>query len=110
MTLTAFFMRGRGAQNHRILRPRHIHWALLRWDRHDLHLSDTRSAVAVRGADTVGASIAASDHYHMFAFSVDLFTFQIHAIGSAVILREELHREVNAFQITSGNAQITWYG
>ncbi|CSA18030.1 Uncharacterised protein [Vibrio cholerae] len=46
----------------------------------------------------------------MFAFSVDLFTFQIHAIGSAVILREELHREVNAFQITSGNAQITWYG
>ena len=55
------------------------------------------SALAMRGAEAVGAGVAAADDHHAFAGGADrLGLGHVLAVVSAVLLCQELHREVNA--------------
>ena len=64
--------------------------------------------MAFDGAEAIGASVAASDDDNAFAGGQN-FNRGIERIAKAtlVLLREELHRVVNALQLTSGSLQVT---
>ena len=58
------------------------------------------------GAQAVCARISASDDKHALAFGVIEVRRQPVAFATVILLRQELHREVNAFKLTSGDIEI----
>ena len=100
-------MRRGGAQLERPIRPDQRLVLLLRRLRHDLELGDRGGALAVRGADAVRAGVAAADHDDMLALGADRapgrrqrFVVAGHAL---VLLRQEIHREMDAVQLAAGH-------
>src|SRR3569623_565526 len=61
--------------------------------------------MAVRGADAVGAGIAAADHDYMLAGCHDLL-FQLVAGIDLVLLRQKFHRKMHALQFAPRHRQI----
>src|SRR4030095_1958600 len=55
--------------------------------------------------DAVGPGVAAADHDDMLAARGDLRCHRV-AGNDAVLLRQELHREMNAVKVASGNGKI----
>ena len=71
VALGAFLVARRGAQLQRPVRPgQHLVLVLGRL-RHDLEIGDRQRALADRGADAVGAGVAAADHDDLLAGGED---------------------------------------
>ena len=65
----------------------------------------------MRRAQAVGASVAAADDDHAFARGGDQGrAAEIVAFAAPVLLRQVIHREVDAGQLTSRDGQIAWNG
>ena len=61
--------------------------------------------LAVRRADAVGAGVAAADHDDVLARRQDLVRHRV-AGDDLVLLRQELHREVDAGELAAGHRQV----
>ena len=94
--LAALFVRGRGAEDVRPQRPRIVGGALMRRRRHQLELRDRRGALAMHGAEAIGAGVAAADDHHVLAGGVD--PRHLVAFAVAVLLRQVVHREMDALR------------
>ena len=108
--VAAFLVRGRHAVHQRIGRPRSGVGAALRRSRHDLELVHVRGALAMRGAQAVGAGVATADDDHLLALGGDrrlaVVALDVIARGKAVGPRQVLHRLVDALEVTAWNRQI----
>ena len=71
IALGAFLLARRGAQLQRPVRPGQQLVLLLGRPRHDLELRDRERALADRGADAVGAGVAAADDHDVLAAGED---------------------------------------
>ena len=94
-----------GAQLKGPERPGRARMALLGRHRHDLKLADGRSLLAVASAQTVGAGVAAADDHNALAGGENLAGDFI-AGDPLVLLRQELHREVDALEFAARDFQI----
>ena len=65
--LAAFFVRGRHAEDVRPRRPRIARRARVGRPRQQLELMDAARALPMRGAEAVGAGVAAADDDHVLA-------------------------------------------
>ncbi len=84
------------------MRPAHRLVLALGRHRHDFELRHAQRALAERGADAVGARVAAADDDDVLALGRDLLA----ALGrlarhAAVLLRQEIHGKVQALQVTA---------
>ena len=96
-----------GAQLERPVRPGERLVLLLRRLRQDLELRDRDRALPERGADAVGAGVAAADHDHVLAFGQDRRDVALRLAGdAAVLLRQEVHGEMDAVEIAAGHGEI----
>ena len=98
-------MRRRCTQLERPVRPDHGLVFLLRRLGHDLELGDAGCAVAVAGADAVAAGVATADHNHMLAIGTQLIAEGVAGVD-LVLLRQELHRKVDAIELATGHGQV----
>ena len=103
----ALFVRALGAQLQGPQRPRGRRCALCRRLGHDLELVYALCALAMAGAQAVCAGIAAADDEYVLALGADrrIGVDEV-AFVAAVLLGQELHGEVNAFELAAGNRQI----
>src|ERR1035437_5971223 len=80
---------------------------MLRRSRHDLELRHRPGALPERGTDAVRSGVAAADHDHMLAAGENVRRAAERLVAdAAVLLRQEIHREVNAPEIAAGNRQV----
>ena len=86
VALAAFFMRRRGAQLHRPVRPHQRLVFLLGRLRQQFELRDGCSALAIRRADAVRARIAAADDNHVLAVRGERWDVRI-ARDAAILQR-----------------------
>ena len=64
-------------------------------------------ALPERGADAVRAGVAAADHDDMLAAGENVRDAAERLAGdAAVLLRQEIHREVNAVEVAAGDRQV----
>ncbi len=90
-------------------RPRLVGGALLARPGHDLQLGDGDGALAVGGADAVGAGVAAADDDDVLALGGDRGDRQVallHLVGE----RQVLHRLVDAAELAAGHGQVAGGG
>ena len=82
--------------------------------RHDFELVHAFCALAMAGAEAVGAGVAAADDDHALACGKDgaggahrfeQRLFRV-ALVAAILLRQELHGEVNALELAAGDGQV----
>ncbi|MPM55228.1 hypothetical protein SDC9_102021 [bioreactor metagenome] len=99
-------MAGRCAQLVGPVRPHQRLVLLLGRHGHQLELSDADCAVAVRCTHTVRARVAAANHDDVLAVGADL-ALELVARVDLVLLRQELHREMDAVKIAARHWQIT---
>src|SRR6187401_989001 len=103
----AFFMRAFLAQHQGPQRPWRRGRALVWRFRHDLELRDRSRFMAVRRAEAVRAGVAASDDDDVFAGGEDIFAWiQGVARASLVLLRQELHGEVDSSELATRHRNI----
>ena len=103
----AFLVARRGAQLQRPVRPRQQLVLVLGRLRHDLEIDDRDRALADRGADAVGAGVAAADHDDMLAGGEDRRRRRPAARrDAAVLLRQEVHREMDAVEVAARDRQV----
>ena len=75
--------------------------------RHDLELGHRGRALPERGADAVRAGVAAADHDDMLALGENRRRAADGLVAdAAVLLRQEVHREMNAGEIAAGDRQV----
>src|SRR5665213_752122 len=105
VALTSFFLRRRRAQLDRPVGPRQRLVFVLGRLRQQLELHDRQRALAVGRADAVGPGVATADDDHMLACRGRL---RLHAIAGddTVLLRQEIHREMNARELAALHAQV----
>ena len=71
------------------------------------NLVDALRALAMAGAQAVGAGVAAADDENALAFREDRDRgIDRIALAAAILLRQKLHREMNALQLAAGNRQV----
>src|SRR6202521_5566576 len=99
-----FFMCALDAQLHRPEWPWRQRRALLGRLRHDLELLHGKRLLPMAGAEAIGAGIAASDNDHTFASRQNLSS-RIDGVAqiAAVLLWQVIHREMDSFQLASGD-------
>ncbi len=110
----AFFVRAFGAELQRPERPGRGSGALLRRLGHDFELMDAFGALAMAGAEAVCAGVAAADDEDALAGGEDgggglhggKKRFFAVAFVAAILLGQELHGEVNAFEFAAGNREV----
>src|SRR5207249_661416 len=85
----------------RPLGPGIISSALQRRTREDFQLDEAFAAVAHRGADAVGASVAAADDHDVLALGGNEIAVLVAVQQAAGVGGEELHREMNAFEVSA---------
>ncbi len=74
----------------------------------DLELVDFQCPLPMDGSQAVRAGIAAAQNNHALAFRRELgFVFRPHPGHFAVLLRQELHGKVDAFEVAPRNRQVT---
>ena len=103
--LCAFVMAGTGAHFQRPIRPHQRFVFLLGRLGHDLELGHAGGTVAVGGAHTVAAGVAAANHDDVFAVRTQL-VFELVARIHLVLLGQKLHSEMHATQFTPRNGQV----
>ena len=96
-------------EGHRVRRPRLTSGPRLGRLRHDLELGDRRRALAGRGAEAVGAGVAAADDHDVLAGRDDL-VLDLFAERDPVGLGQELHRLVDAAELTARHRQVARVG
>src|ERR1700722_8420475 len=75
--------------------------------RHDFELRHRERALPERGADEVRTGVTAADHNHMLIPGENLgHAAQRLIADAAVLLRQEVHREVDAGEIAAGDRQV----
>jgi hypothetical protein len=75
--------------------------------RHDFELRDGFRALPERRADAVRTGVAAADHDDMLAFGENVRGVAERLGGdAAVLLRQEIHRKVDAVEVAAGDRQI----
>ena len=79
--------------------------ARIRRLRQQFELRDRERLLAVAGAQAIGAGVAAADDHDALAGGQDLIRHLV-AFAAAVLLRQELHREVDAVQLAAGDVQV----
>src|SRR5689334_6787891 len=68
---------------------------------------DRSRSLAVARSQAVGTRVATPDDHHALPGRQDGLRFGNGiAFAAAVALRQKLHREVDAFELTAGNAQV----
>ena len=108
----AFFVRAFGAQLQRPERPGRGRGALGGRLGHDFELVDALGALAMAGAEAVGAGVAAADDDDALAGGEDEPAAHVAgvvfgvALVAAILLGQELHGEVNALELAAGNGQV----
>src|SRR5215472_17167642 len=96
-------MRGRGPQDHRPIRPRHRSRALLRRHRQQFVLMHNRCSLAIRGTKAVRAGVATAEDYDLLVLGGNRHIKRYRIADIAlVLLWQELHREVDPLEVTSG--------
>ncbi|ABA48089.1 hypothetical protein BURPS1710b_3715 [Burkholderia pseudomallei 1710b] len=105
VALAAFLVRRRRAQLDRPVRPHERLVLRLGRLRQQLELRDVLRAVAVRRADAIRTRVAAADHDDVLALREQLIG-QLVARVHAVLLRQELHREMDAGELAPRHRQI----
>ena len=105
--LDAFLVTGRDAQLERPVRPdQHLVFHLGRL-RHDLEIGNRHGALADRGADAVGAGIAAADHDDLLALGENRLDVALRLVAHPpVLLRQEIHGEMDALELAAGHRQV----
>src|SRR5687767_1452137 len=100
----AFLVGGRRAQARGPIRP---HRVPLHIGRHgqQFELYDRPGAMAVRGADTVRAGVAAADDHHVLVRGPQVLHVLV-ARHALVLQRQEVHGEVHAVKLASGDRQV----
>ena len=74
---------------------------------HDLDLRDALAALAMGGADAVGAGVAAADYQYIFSFGSNALVLrELHAGEDAVLLGEEFEGEVYALEFATGSLEV----
>src|SRR5690606_1968142 len=106
----ALLVRTRRAQQLRPVGPRKLRRARVGRHRKQFDLRHARRALAIARAHAVRAGVAAADHDHVLARREDVFALHRQAGHAAVLLREEIHREMHAGQIAPRYAQIARRG
>ena len=72
-----------------------------------LELSYGERALAMTGTEAIGAGVAAADDDYALAGGEDGFGFRHDvAFAAAVLLREEIHGEVDAREFAAGDAEV----
>ena len=100
-----------GAENDRPGGPGIIRRARCGWLREQLEIDQAAAAVAKRGADAVGAGVAAADHDHVLVFRRDVSAVgEIGVEQAAGVPSQKIHREMHAFEIAPGDRQIARNG
>ena len=96
-----------GAQLERPVRPgEHLVFAQRRL-RQDLEIGHRQRALPDRGADAIGAGIAAADDDDVLAAGEDRLARRRRLAADApVLLRQEIHGEVDAIELAAGNGQV----
>ena len=90
------------------MRPGEILVFRLRRLRHDFELRDGDSALAERGADAVRPSVATADHDYLLASREDRLDVAKWLAGdAAVLLRQEVHGEMDTFKLAAGDCEVT---
>jgi hypothetical protein len=105
--LAALFLAGGGAQLVRPVGPGQALVFLLRRLVEDLDLGDGPGAVAVGGADAVGAGVAAADDDDVLAVGADeVFVGDIDALHALGVGAQEVHGEVDAVVAAPGHVEV----
>src|SRR5262245_50763499 len=104
----ALLVRRRRAQDHRPVGPAELGTVLRRLGQ-ELELVHRRRAVTVRRAETVGARVAAAQDDDALVGGEELSLDPI-ARDRLVLLRQELHREVDALQVAARDGQVARTG
>ena len=74
---------------------------------HDLELVNALGALAQAGAQAVRSRIAAAQDHHPLALRVDILRgIQQIALAAPVLLRQKLHRKMDALQLAARNRQV----
>src|SRR6266550_7152109 len=104
-------MRGRYAKHLRPLRPRVLRGAAVGRTRQHFELTHGRSALPQRRAQAVGAGVAAADDHDLLSFSRDAVARrELVSFAAAVLRRQEVHREMDPFEVASGYTEVSWRG
>ena len=73
----------------------------------NFEIGDRQRALADRGADAVGAGVAAADDDDMLAAGEDRFAVRgCFAADAPVLLRQEFHGEMDAVELAAGHRQV----
>ena len=107
IALAALFMRALGAQLQGPQRPGSAGRALQGRHGHDLKLVDGLGLMAVAGAQAIRAGIAAADDYDALAGGANLIRNRV-AGDHFILLRQELHGEIDALELAAGNVEVAW--
>src|SRR5271166_5153138 len=100
-------MARRGAQLERPVRPGDKLVLGKGRRRHDLEIGDGERALADGGADAVGAGVAAADHHDVLAGRENrLAAVVAFAAHAPVLLRQELHGEMDAVKLASRDGKV----
>jgi hypothetical protein len=104
---TAFLVRRRDAEDVRPLRPRVVGGADGRRLREQLELVDRLRALAVGGAEAVGAGVAAADDHDVLVLGRDELALLDGVTFAALVLqRQVVHREVDALELAARDRQV----
>src|SRR5262249_40063116 len=101
----ALLVRARGAQDHRPVGP-HQRRSRVRWLRQRLELRDRARALAVGGAEAIGAGVPAAEDDDALARGAELVRHGVTG-DDLVLLWEEVHREMDAAQLAARDGEIT---
>src|SRR6266511_2504974 len=104
----ALFVGRSGAEDIRPERPWVPVGVPLVWgSRQDLELGHRARALAVDGAETIGAGIAAADDHDVLVVRRDEVAVRdCVALGAPVLERQIVHREVDAGELTPGDLEV----
>src|SRR5574337_1095097 len=107
LALGAFLVARRGSELHGPVRPGEELVLMLGRHGQNFELRHFERALADRGADAVGARVAAADDDDVLAAGEDRFVRADRLARDApVLLRQKLHREMYAREIAPGRGQI----
>jgi hypothetical protein len=105
LALAALLVAGAGAQLQRPVGPDERLVFLLGRLGHELELRHAGRTVAVAGAHAVAAGVAPADDDDVLAGGGDLL-FELVAGVDLVLLRQELHREMDAIELAARHRQV----
>src|SRR5262245_25039278 len=75
--------------------------------RQDFELRDRDGALPERRADAVRPSVASANHHYLLAFCEDRLDIALRLAGdAAVLLRQEIHGEMNAVKLAARDGKV----